>query len=713
MNTTLLSIFAAGALLADDPSSGHLALDAITVSASPIHEHEAFDIPNQIDVVGGEEKTLKSTASMGKLLEDIPGVNNLSTGSQAGKPVIRGMSGERIKVLSNGSATDFQTYGIRHISNTEPFLSDRIEVIRGAQGVLYGSDALGGVVNVLSPDILFAPEGKTSLKGEVVGEYHTNNEEWMSGAKVQAASGKLGVNAGFVKREGGNINTPDADTWQQGEPSGTLPRFAGELPYTNFETTSALAAVGYTDSWGNLSLQHTWWESFQNYLGHTTAPSFDAVASAGQELTNNETQLKGEFLAGEWIVKPSLSRTLNRRKAATNVPYESMNDASTDLDIEVDRTDVRLALVHPQVGIFEGEIGIEGFTKEQTLHKGSLVPTADETGKAVYLFEEADIGKWIIQWGLRYDTREIDVPLEGENRTFVTRGVFDATNNSPTFGAFGGSLGATYRLNEHWNIAANLARGFRAPSIFELYAGGSHGGVQAYQIGNPDLTEETTLGGDLSLRYKDENHKSSLTLYRTYIDDYIYLANTGNRRNPTTGALLPSGSTAGLPEMQNRQTDAIIEGIEFSFDAQITDSTRLSGAAEIIRGKDTRNGSRLTMMPADNLRLALHQNLGSLGALKNNVFTLEMKAVDDQQIAGSHEPFSQYNTMPFGSADTAGYTLWSMEYRSDIAIMGHTSTLGIRIDNLFDTEYRDFLDTYKGYALGTGRNVSFSLRILF
>jgi len=689
---TLRSLLTAVIIL-ESLHANTLQLDTISVTASPIHDHDTFDIPAQVDVITKEQISSKATASLGAILEDTPGVNNLSTGSQAGKPVIRGMSGERVKILSNGASTDFQTYGIRHISNTDPFLADAIEVIRGAQGVLYGSDALGGVVNILSPELLYAKEGESKLQGEVLGEYHTNNDERAGGVKIQTASGKMGVNVGVIKRKSGNLHTPDSDTWSQGEPSGDLPRFAGELPYTNYESTSAQVAIGYTDNWGNIALQHTYWQSYQNYLGHGLAPAYNPLASAGQDLSNNETQLKGEFLSGEWIIKPSLSRTLNRRQAATNVPYESMNNSNIDLDIEVDRMEGKFALVHPQIGAFEGEIGIEGYDKEQNVREGHLVPNADESGKSIYLFEEADSERWIFQWGLRYDTRDVDT-----------------SNSNRHFSAIGGSVGATYKLTNTWNIAANLSRGFRAPSIFELYADGVHGGVQAYQVGNANLKEETTLGGDLSLRYQDGITKTSITLYRTYINNYIYLANTGIRRNPTTGAIVATG---GVPEMTNQQSDATMEGIEFSLETHLSEATRFEGAFELIDGKDTRNNRDLTMMPANNLRLALYHNLGAFGSLKNNTLSINMKAVDDQQVAGTYEPFAQYNTMPFGSADTAGYVLWGIGYESTLSLMDHTANLGIKIDNLLDTKYRDFLDTYKGYTLGTGRNISFSLRIPF
>lgn len=701
----LLSTLAAAALSANNTAPQSFQMDAISVSASPIHDHNTFDVPNQIDVIEGKEKALKATASLGGILDDISGVNNISTGTQAGKPVIRGMTGERVKVLSNGSATDSQTYGIRHVLNADPFIADRIEVIRGAQGVLYGSDALGGVVNILSPEILTAPEGKSIVNGEVIGEYHTNNEERMGGAKIQTAHGKLGVNAAITKRKAGDFSTPDADTWEPGDSTapGINPRFAGELPYTNFDTTSALAAIGYTDNWGKISLQHTYWQSFQNYLGHTAAPNFTAVASAGQKLTNNETQFKGEFLLGNWMLKPTLSRTLNQREAATNTPYESMETKKGTkdyLNIKADRLDGRLALEHPKIGNFEGEIGIEGFDKDQTLIEGKLAPTASEKGCALYVFEEADYEKWIFQTGLRYDTKKIYAPTNGTNAPFVTAGIFDATNNQQTFSGFSGSLGSTYRLAPHWNIAGNIARGFRSPSIFELYAGGIHGGVQAYQLGNPDLNAETTWGGDLALRYKDEKTKASLSVYHTIINDYIYLANTGTY-------------TGALPNMKNEQTNATMQGIEFSLDTFITDTTRLDGGFELIRGRDTTNDRKLTMMPANNLRLAIHQNVGSLGTLDNSTFSITMKSAVSQSVAGAYEPFAQYNTMPFGTADTAGYTVWGLGYNADIGIGAQKAQLGIKVTNVLDIQYRDFLDTYKGYTLAMGRDVSLTLRMPF
>ena len=720
-NTIKISLIAAtllaSSLFAKEDSNQTVELEAISLTASPIHEHSSFDVPAQVDILSSEKIAQKNTASLGGALEDIAGVNNISTGPQAGKPVIRGLTGERVKILSNGVATDTQTYGIRHVPNTETFFAQNIEVVRGAQGVLYGSDALGGVVNVISPKLLSTNEGETIYQGEVAGEYHTNNEEWMSGVKAQMARGKYGLNVGVSKREAGNFQTPSDERYNgpfgAGVPAGTLPRFTGELPYTNFKNSAAFVALGYSDDWGELSAQHTYWQSFQNYLGHTTPPfnatnpPFSPIASAGQDLSNNETQLKAKIIAGEWIVKPSLTHTINTREAATGIAFEEMDSKKgTDayLDMDVKRSDAKLAFVHPMIGIFDGEIGVEGYTKEQNLYEGKLSPNAKEKGFALYAFEEADLGDWILQTGLRYDTRSIDAPLDGTNAAFVNSGIFDASNNARTFSAVAGSLGATYKLTDTVNIATNLSRGFRAPSIFELYAGGVHGGIQAFQLGNPNLQEEISLQADIALRYKDAQREATLTLYQNTIENYIFLENTGNTR--TVGSMT-------LPEMKNEQTDATIQGIELAFKTKLGDSTELESAAEMLRGKDTSQSRPLPLMPANNLKLALHQELPNIVFMEKQRLGLNYKYVESQEVGGAYEPFAQYNTLPFGTANTPSYTLWGLEYSSKLDVLEKNPTLSIKVTNLFDEGYRDFLDTYKGYALAMGRDISFNLRIPF
>ncbi|WP_321275803.1 TonB-dependent receptor [Thiomicrorhabdus indica] len=697
-------------------------LENITISASPIHEHDAFEVPSQIDVLSGDDKMSKDSGSLGEMLEDIPGVNNLSAGSQSGKPVIRGLMGDRVKVLSNGAGMDDQAYGTRHLPNVDAYLADRVEVVRGPQSVLYGSDALGGVVNVLSPRVPFGQP----THGEVATEYNTNNNEKHFGAKVGGGNANWGITAGVSIREGDNFETADSSTASSPTPSSpadSRPLFVGEVPNTNFENKAAHIGLGYQNDDMQVILRHTHWQADQNYLGITASTpmsSFEPVAT-GQALENDETQLSAEFYQGDWVFKPSWVYTSNSREASHDMPFETMAEEKGEegyLDLEVKRHDWKFAAEHPKLGDFEGEVGFEVSKKEQRLLSGHLTPSADVDKKAVYLFEEADYDQWLVQFGARYDWVDVSAPLDGNNEHFTEEaGIFDASNNERDFAVWSGSLGATYRLNDNWSLAGNLARGFRAPSIFELYAGGEHGGVQAYQIGNPDLEEEIALNADLSLRWKSEQTAMVATVYQNTIDNYIYLANTGFYRAkegaPNEGERVDQTAPGAIAEMQAEQTDATIRGFEFSLDHKWTPQWQTNLALEIIDGENDKTGQDLPLIPANNLRAAVSYLPSDFMALKKQKLTLEGKFVASKDAVFPFEPFSQFDKMSVGTASTNAYNLWNLRYSAQLPLDKQNLQLAFSVENLFDKDYVDFLDTYKGYALAQGRNVKLNLRMDF
>lgn len=674
-------------------------LEQITVSASVEENLTQQQLPFQADKI---KPTLAGTGSLGKALSNITGVNTISTGPQAGNVVIRGLSGERIKILSNDMVQDFQGYGNRHIPNIDPSLSEDIEVIRGAAGVLYGSNAMGGVVNLLSPTFLTPEEGKAEFEGEAGYAYHTNNKENDLVLKTKTAYGKWGLNVGASKKKAENFRTGESDTWQKGERN-DLPLFAGELPYTDFDTESVKAAVGYTTEETKVSLEHTYWNALQNYLGHTPAPVFSAVPT-GQNLSNNETVLTLlQNITDEWQVSAKVAHLENDRKALTGGTYEKIAASTTSpgyVHLNTQRESTRITLKHPYVYGFVGEIGVDGYNKDQNLIAGKLSPSALEKGRGIFVFEEGEFDKWVIQAGLRYDKEEIHAPLDGTNGYFVTQGIFDASNNARDFSSLSGSIGASYQLSEQFTLASNVSQGFRPPSIFELYAGGIHGGVQAYQIGNPNLKEETSTNIDLSLRYLGSKIKSNLTAYSNTIKDYIYIQNTGNMVN-------------GLVEMQHAQTDAHIYGLEWEGAYILSQKTTLRANAELLWGRDTKNDTRLGYLPPDNFSLGMTQALGNSDFFKNNTLELDMPYYHEQSVASQYEPFAQYNFTPFGTANSASYVLFDVGVNSTARLFRKELQLSIKATNVFDKAYRGYLDTYKGYALSQGRDITFSVTMPF
>ncbi|WP_319558392.1 TonB-dependent receptor [Thiomicrorhabdus sp.] len=724
---TLAIILASGTPALVQANEETTVLSDITVSASPIHEHDAFDVPSQTDAIAGDEKQALDSGSLGEILDQIPGVNNLSAGAQSGKPVIRGMTGERVKVLSNGASTDYQSYGTRHLPNVDPFLADRIEVIRGPQSVLYGSEALGGVVNVLSAPMPF----DRKPFGEVDFSHNSNNSENHVGVKVGAGSPEFAISGGISIREGDNFEVPTVDTASSPTPSSPAddrPLFVGKVPNTNFENRSGNIGLGWQQDWGQVTFRHSVWEAKQNYLGIAAASAvsdFEPVAT-GQILSNQETQLSAEIYAGDWVLKPSWVYTVNEREASHDMPFETMlQEKGTPeyLQLRVKRNDWKLAAEHPKIGDFEGEIGVEFTDKEQRLLSGHLTPSADVDKQAIYLFEEADYDKWLVQFGARYDWHHVNAPLDGNNEHFVDAGIYDASNNDRRFDVWSGSLGATYSFDSRWSLAGNIARGFRAPSIFELYAGGEHGGVQAYQIGNPDLEAETALNTDVSLRWDGENTRMVATVYQNWVENYIYLANTGNYRcsesGQDSGACTENQTStvpqAGMiPEMQAQQTDAVIHGFEFSLDHNWNEHWQSGLAFEWIQGRDEKQSRDLPLIPANNLFIKNSYLAGNWGVLTQQKWTLETKLVADKDSAGAYEPFSQFDDMSIGRASTDAYALWNLRYSTQIrADQNYKLTLNMAVENMFDTAYVDFLDTYKGYTLGQGRNFKLNVNMKF
>ncbi len=729
LSLAMLTVWTANSAVCAAETASSSTLQTVTISASPIHQHAAHEVPSQIDSLSGVQKAQRDSGSLGEMLEHIPGVNNMATGTQSGKPVIRGMTGNRIKVLSNGQTTDYQAYGVRHMPNTDAYLAERVEVIRGPQSVLYGSEAMGGIVNVIQSNLPYAQPTSAQLAVE----FNSNNKEKMLGAKVGAGSKEFAIQAGVVTRSADNFHVPNVASAEGAVPSDAAndkPLFVGEVPNTNFENQSANIGIGYQGEWGAVELRHTQWISKQNYLGIEGSPTgFEALAT-GQKLQNDETQLSAEFYTdSDWVVKPSWTHTRNSREASHDLPYETMaEDKGTEhyLDLLVKRNDYKLAFEHPKIGDFEGEIGFELGDKQQTLRSGHLTPTASVDKRALYLFEEADYDQWLVQFGARYDTHEVKAPINDDNEHFEHLGFFDESNNQRDFGVFSGSFGATYRMNDNWSLAGNLARGFRAPTIFELYAGGEHGGVQAFQIGNPELNAEISLNADLSVRWNTDKAQMVATVYQNNVSDYIYLANTGKYRyseatiekNPALDeedleTRLDSEQPGTLPEMQAQQTDAVIQGLELSYAQRFNANWSADMALEIIKGEDTSNNQDLPLIPANNLTLNGHFHPANNGNWKQQKLSLGVKLVDSKKAAGSYEPFSQFDNKPFGTASTDAYAVWNLGYQAQVSLDKQTMSLGASVENLFDTAYVDFLNTYKGATLNPGRNIKLTMRLDF
>ena len=668
--------------------------ESITVTGTPIAS-DPLKTAAEISVLSGAEKVSTENASLGASLDQMAGVSNISTGAQAGKPVIRGLSGNRIRVLSDGAAMDYQQFGIRHLPNVDPVLAERIEVVRGASSVLYGSDAMGGAVNVISnKPPSHTSEGNT-IRGSLGNSYAGNNEEWMGSVELEGTLGNFSWTSAVVRRTAGNLTTPGAETAAESGVS-TDPKFTGELDHTNYEQTNALVGVDYQMDHFHVDASYTLWNNQQNFL----LPNGNG---AGQDLNNHVLQVNGLYSSVEnWIFRPRFTYTRNLRQAnGGGVTYENLTDSDIDVDLLNETYRSKIEAEHQYSSRLSGQLGIEHmYQTQETRGPEPLVPSAEINNIALFAFEELNYDPLRISAGLRFDYRQQEAEANAKLNLPDTEAGETADDLDNSYSAVTGSIGANYQLTPLLSLASNISSGFRAPSVFELYADGVHGGVAAYQVGRPDLDTERSLSTDLSLRYRSASADIDISIYRNAIQNYIYLSETQR-------------SVGGQPVWEATQGDAVLIGADYQGKYQFTNWLQLRSSFEIVEGENSDTGDELPMLPATQATGEVRFLQKEISMFENAFVRFGVKYALEKEAAGTYEPFSQFDGMPFGTASTDNYLLLNAGIGFEYPVFNQKAIFNLSVDNLLDTEYRDFLDTYKGYALSQGRNVRVKLKIPF
>jgi len=683
--------------------------DAITVTGTP-YASDPQTTPADVDVLTGKAKFSSEQTSLGASLDQLAGISTISTGSSVGKPVIRGLSGNRVRVLDDGIAMDYQQFGVRHGPNVDPFVAKRIEVVRGASSVQYGSDAMGGAVNVISHDIPDAVGEASFLSGEIMSEYATNNNEAAGGFHLHGAANRLGFTGTLVRRTGGNITAPDVATFQESNDT-SAPKFSGELAHTDFDQFNGSLGLGYALDIGQLSVRYTRWANEHNFL-------LPNAKGLGQNLENDSWEFKGDLHLGNGFnLKPSFTYNENLRQSnpggANAAPRSELPDEGyAYLDLLLKSYSAHVELQHPAVGPFKGTTGVEyGYEDQSTRGEEALVPAAEINNFGAFLFEKAEINDFTLSVGVRMDARsqkanpnqQLHLPDYGAGETD------DVLDQS--YLEFSGSLGATYSFTDHFTVAANMGRGFRAPSMFNLHADGVHGGIAAYQLGNPYLNPEHSLNTDLSFRWRSSAVTAKITGYRNFIRNYIFLVNTGEF----------AGGGDGPPILKARQGDARMLGANGHVEAQLFPWLQVHSTFEIVKGKnvdrDISSVDALPLLPASTLSGGFKLMKSQLGSIEDGFIGISVKHAYSKEAAGRYEPFWQFGNSPqfsnFGVASTDAYTLLNASIGCELPVWGRPISLQLSGKNLLNTAYRDFLDTYKGYALSPGRNITFKVNIPF
>jgi iron complex outermembrane receptor protein len=602
-------------------------------------------------VVAGQELSRKLDATIAGTLQNEPGVAAVSTGPATARPVIRGLGGDRILILEDGERVgDLSSSSPDHAVAIEAVTAKQMEVVRGPAALLYGSNALGGVVNVIREEIPTSQADR--VHGSVSVQGQTANRGFTGGGFLTHSFGPLALRVEGSARTAGDLRTP-----------------VGTLENTGLDTYNLSAGASWVDGWGHAGAAYRFYDSEYGLPGH----------EGGHE-EGVTIEMRRHTVRGEALVRPSAGPFSSIEFDGTYSHYHQREiEESGILGTEFGLlTAVGSVLMrHGALGPFsEGAVGFQAQWRDYAAGGSLEAPPSNEYTVAGYFLEEIDLSPLRLQLGGRYDWHRV-VPRDTTTELDIGR------VRTRSFGSVSASVGALYEVVDGIAVGASVARAYRTPDVTELFSQGPHLATHSVEVGNPDLEEEIGLGFDLFVRATRERFRGEVAAFRNTIDGFIYPRNTGDR------------SPSGLPIYRHVGEDAVLTGFEGKAEWSVADRLVLDGTVSYVRGTLTRTDEPLPFIPP------LGGRFGFRYEAPRYFVGAGMKwAARQDRVGEFEEPTDGYHVYDA----VAGYR-WTA--------FGRVHTLTLRADNVTDAEYRDHLSRVKAVMPQAGRNLSLLYRVNF
>jgi iron complex outermembrane recepter protein len=661
----------------------------VTGAGGPRRADEVYQPTTVLD---GPALDRAATMSIAGTLAGEPGITQRTNGPIAAQPVVRGLSGDRVLVLEDGQRMgDIASTAPDHQITADPMAVRRLEVVRGPAGLLYGSNTVGGVINIIREDV---PRARPDhLTGSLSAQGESNNAAGTVGGRVLAPAGPLALRLDVSYRTAGNSVTP-----------------AGTLPFTNMQATDGGAGVSWAGARGHAGVAV---RDFRNTYGVPTSLAGLTLPGAHDggiyiDVQRTTTRVDAEYRpAARAITSVSLSGNFVR---FAQDEREQGGFVGTRFGQLASQGDVVVRYRRRGALPATGAIGAFGQWRDFRA-TGSFTGTrpAVLVAGALYAFEEHTLGRVRLLAGARYDATRIR-PLDS-TETRLLQGI-----HTRQFGALSGSVAAHVDVGGGVTVGTAIARAFRTPAIEELYSAGPHLAAFAYEVGTPTLRAEYGVGADVFARWTRTAFTAEVAAFRTRIDDFIY-------QQPQVDAV------TGLPERdprlrryavyRARQTDAQLTGTEGRAQWEPRAGWVLDATASYVRGDDRTRGSVLPAMPPLRGRLQVRREtarltlgLGSefIGAQDRVPLPLVQSTVTCAVARGNER---EAEALPAEFCRTAGAVLLSGTAGVRFTLAGHGHALTAVLDNAAAATWRDHLWRAKQVAPQPGRNVRLLYRVHF
>lgn len=645
-------------------------LDEVIVSSTPL-DRTLFESAQPITVLSGTELMTKAQGTLGQTLASEPGISSSNFGPGASRPIIRGLGGDRVRILQNGIGTgDVSNTSPDHLVTIEPILLDKIEVIRGPAALLYGTSAVGGVVNTFDnriPEEL--PEGP--LSGVVEARGGTNDEERAGVFILEAPVGPFALHIDGSKRRTDDIRIPGfARTTELRDSDPIDPEAKGKLPSSSTDTdniTFGTSAIGET---GFLGVAYNEFNS--DYGVPNGEPDISIDAHAERVDLHGKLNQPLEYL-----------KALETKMAYNEYRHTEFEGADAGTKFKNRSYEGRFELTHETIASFDGLLGFQYQHADfSALGEEAFQPPTETKIGSVFLFEETPLTESIkFQVGGRIDLQDTDAtgytPPGGDLSEDISR----------DFNTFSQSGGLVWSPLEQYAVALSLSHTERAPTGQELFSNGPHVATDAFEIGDPDLGTEKSLGIDLTLRKQEGRITGSVGGFYNRFSNFI--------------ATIPTGEVEDdLPVYQFEAIPADFYGIESEVAYHLIqnegEELSIDYQPDWVWASDRDTDEALPFIPP--LRMKFGVNYA-----REELFDARLEVM---------QVFSQ-DRVAENETDTDGYTMLNATVSRTFVVEQYQFEVFLRGTNLLNEKAREATSFIKDIAPLPGVNVQSGVRLRF
>lgn len=651
-------------------------LDSIIVTAPLSVTEEESAVP--VTVLSGQDLEMKTGHSIGETLKNELGMTSQSFGPGVGTPVIRGQAGPRVRVLNNGTGSnDVSSISPDHATSVEAVLAERIEVLRGPATLLYGSGAMGGVVNVIDNRIPGQLPDKL-LGGALEQRFDSTSDETSTALKLEGGQGNLAYHLdGFYRhRNNLDIGGVGIDTAKVAitDPSlDIVDNPQGYLNNTGAEAISGSAGLSWV---GDSGFAGASINNINNNYG--IAPD-----GTGEEIVRIAMRQSKYDFKSELDNPFDLGKSLRTKLGYTDYEHTEIANGEPGAYYTNQSFEGRMEFEHHDLGPFRGVVGFQAqasdFNAIEKLSGEAIVPQSDISSYGVFGVESFNLGDVTYQMGVRVEQTDI----RPEN--------IDTLSYTPV----SASASAIWKIDQQNSLNLAVTRSSRAPQVQELLSNGFHDATRSYDRGDINLKEETAYNLDLGYRFKTDWLRAEFDLFHNWASDYIYQERDGEFVDEDGNPCIVDC----VPVLSSAQDDAIFKGYEAKLIVPMMENhyglLELTLFSDYTRGEFVKGGD-VPRMPPLRYGFQLDYNLDKLSSY------LRLTQADEQPYAGDFE------------TPTDGYVLFNVGVNYQIKAYDDAKLmLFAKGNNLLNENIRNATSYLRNFAPEAGRGAEVGVRLSY